>query len=303
MIQLTNAHQSPAILFHFGFPIPLKHKKGNISFKLNHIGSDVHETQNILKFLQVLVNANKLRLTFLQYDNAILEMDVPPFLRDTIDSELLEVVRDPEYFDLIDKLCFIQSRTDRSIKIPDDGITPDQIRIIHTLFQILKKGSVVKEYPKATIELGDFYYDKILEVHQKGVPTSLQVALPDKNTYLFNQEISLGFTIRWIMGVPITSITELEKQKMEDSVIIELKDVEFVDIYPQWFVREAERLSQLLVENFDIEAIYPLGSLAWGDTWRPTTDIDLAVKGLPGTQLFQALSFLERETEVKFDLD
>jgi predicted nucleotidyltransferase len=102
------------------------------------------------------------------------------------------------------------------------------------------------------------------------------------------------------------TVDELEKaissftpgQQME----IKLADVTITEIYPDWFVKEAERLARKLVEAFEVDAVYLFGSSAWGERFNPNTDIDLAVSGLAPDKYFKAIGYLERETEFPFDL-
>jgi predicted nucleotidyltransferase len=79
-------------------------------------------------------------------------------------------------------------------------------------------------------------------------------------------------------------------------------DVEVIEIYPDWFLREAKRLSQRLIEKFEAAAVYLFGSLVWSDIHAPETDIDLAVRGLSPERYLEAISYLERESKFPIDL-
>ncbi len=66
--------------------------------------------------------------------------------------------------------------------------------------------------------------------------------------------------------------------------------------------QEAERLAQILADEYGVERVYLFGSFAWGKVVRPDSDIDLAVEGLPPRQFFKAYGRLERATHYAFDL-
>lgn len=65
---------------------------------------------------------------------------------------------------------------------------------------------------------------------------------------------------------------------------------------------EAVRLAQLFAVEFGVQRVYLFGSLAWGPEFRPDSDIDLAVEGLPRGQLLNAVGALETASEYGVDL-
>jgi len=66
--------------------------------------------------------------------------------------------------------------------------------------------------------------------------------------------------------------------------------------------REAKRLSQFLVEEFGVTAVYLFGSFAWGPDISADSDLDLAVTGLPSGQLITASRRIAEETPCLVDL-
>lgn len=65
---------------------------------------------------------------------------------------------------------------------------------------------------------------------------------------------------------------------------------------------EAQRLAQILADDFGVKRVYLFGSFAWGFETRPDSDIDLAVEGLPPGKFVFAYTRLERATRYKLDL-
>jgi len=56
--------------------------------------------------------------------------------------------------------------------------------------------------------------------------------------------------------------------------------------------RQAKWLADILVEQFDVSAVYLFGSAAWGEGFGPHSDIDLAVSGLEPASFFKAWAVL-----------
>jgi len=65
---------------------------------------------------------------------------------------------------------------------------------------------------------------------------------------------------------------------------------------------EAKRLSQILVDEFGVTAVYLFGSFAWGPEITPNSDLDLAVIGLPSGQLIQAHTRISNISSYSLDL-
>lgn len=63
----------------------------------------------------------------------------------------------------------------------------------------------------------------------------------------------------------------------------------------------ARRAARLLVDEFGVRRVVVFGSLAWG-RFRPDSDIDLAVEGLPPDRFFRADARLAWELPVPIDL-
>lgn len=119
-------------------------------------------------------------------------------------------------------------------------------------------------------------------------------------------EILTGRVTRSVTAKPKPSVSKLKKMistiKPDQQVTIQFTDVEVIEVYSDWYIREAERLSQLLIEKFEAEAVYLFGSLVWSDIHAPETDIDLAVSGLSPERYLEAVSYLERESNFPVDL-
>ena len=67
-------------------------------------------------------------------------------------------------------------------------------------------------------------------------------------------------------------------------------------------LKEAERLSALLKERFEYEALYLIGSVVKGKAFRPHSDIDFVIKGLKKDLFCKALALLIKASDFPIDL-
>lgn len=296
----SNEHQSSPLHFQFTIPKSGKDKKFTILAKLNNMGRYVCETRDIMKFLEAMAAGGTLRLTSLTLDNASLSFPVPPNL---------EEAPDPRFVQFIDKLCKIQNKVDQIILVPVEGLTSNDINAINKLTSIIQFGKTTTSTEAEELVLREFEDETlnlILDIHRHDKPSRVRRPFSDTHVKLLDIEIPTGRMTRYVTGKPALSVTELEEAigKLEPGEYLAVKfvDVEIVEVFPDWFIREAERLSHLLLENFEIEAVYLFGSLVWSDIHAPETDIDLAVKGLPPEKLLEAVGQLERESKFPVDL-
>jgi len=297
-LQFSNAHKdSPLNII---VTVQNENSKGEtyLSIRLNHVGRTSRETYDTKQFLSAMANGGTLNFRPLYGKASILDK--------TISFNHLEKSFDRKFLQYFDKIVIIQNALGQLIRVPEGDLTIDNIRAIDKLSQIVERGIATIRQAKAT---GDF--DKkalkiMLDVLRQDKSIHLTISSPESFVELFGQEIPTGRMARHITGRLALSTKNLEDAvktlKPGETLSVQFQDPEIIEIFPDWYIREAERLSNLLVDNFDVEAIYLFGSLAWGDTWTKETDIDLAVRGLPGKQLFQAVTFLERQSDFPIDV-
>jgi predicted nucleotidyltransferase len=298
VVQLSNEHQNSPLHFLFKVPHLAKSYKGAVSITLNHLGHHVYETRDILRFLDAIVSGGELRLTPLIKDKPPLTISVPPNQ---------EMAPDPQYLKLIDKLCVIQDKVSQFIRIPNEElIIGKDVQAINELMTIVEQGKTVTRAKQITWGFKDNALELILDVHRHGKPCHFTISSPESWVELFGSKVPTGCITQHITGKVEMSTAELEnaiaKLKPNEYLDLQFVDVEIIEIFLDWFIREAQRLSQLLAGKFEVEAVYLFGSLVWSDTHTPETDIDLAVSGLPNERFLEAVSCLERESKFPVDL-
>lgn len=296
VVQLSNEHQNSPIHFHFTIPRSDEGKKSCINVKLNNLGRNVHETRNAMHFLNAITTGGKMRINFLTHDKPPLTVIIPPNPENALN---------PEYLQLIDKLCVIQSKTDQFLQIPDDDLTDADVEAIDEFIDIIECGKTTKKVKEITIELVNIFTDAILDSHHQQKRIQMRYSA-ESFIEIFDSKIPTGPATWHITGIPKLSAVELKEiitnLSPNDPLFLKFVDVEIIEIFPDWFIREAQRLTQLLAEKFEIKAVYLFGSLVWSDIHTPETDIDLAVMGLPEERFLEAVSYLERESKFPIDL-
>jgi predicted nucleotidyltransferase len=296
LIQLSNDHQTSPLHFQFTFSFSVQ---CSASVKVNNLGTNVYITRDILGFLQALAAGGELQLTSLIRGVPLpFTVPVPP---------QPQMAPNPEFLQLIDKLCMIQDKTCQFLQVPAEGLTDEDVRAIIELASIIEHGKTIAKDKRGTVRFrGQALLDAILDSHRQGKPISLTRSDDESYVEVFGQKIQTGRMSRHITGILEMPVTESEKAiaslETDEHLALQLIDVEVVEVFPDWFTREAQRLSQCLVKAFEVESVYLFGSLAWDDVHIGETRIDLAIGSLSKERYLEAASYLERESTFSVNL-
>ncbi|MCP4421152.1 MAG: DUF4365 domain-containing protein [Chloroflexi bacterium] len=311
-ITITNKHQFDASVhfeFTFDHPNELEQKlaKTTASIRRNNFGSNVLQTKKILKFMQILANGGNLTLTFRELNDNSLLLVSPPRSK---------IMPNPKFVALVEKLCMIQQETGHLFKVPDEGFYSDDVEAINEFFVIIRQGKITNTNQSYTVEFlnqnvligntEENFLNILLNFRKQNLPIQFTFTFEDSEFHILNRTIKTGLKVRHLVcniTTPASTLKNALKTLGSDEALeVHFDDVEETIIFPDWFTREANRISHLLADKFMINKIYLFGSLAWGNTFSPETDIDLAVSGLDPEQLFKAIGYLEQETNYPFDL-
>ncbi len=296
-IQFSNEHQTSPLHLHFVIPKSDKYKKGAISFKVNNWGRHAYIARDILGFLRAVVAGGELRLTSLIHDDARLEFKMPP------QSSKLSV--SIEEWEFIDKLCKIQDKTGQVIQVPIKP-TPEDMQTFNRFTAIIEHGHVITKPAQETWKPLRQDLNSILDDARQGKLIQVRESFDESCVELFGSKIQTGRMVQYTIGMIEMPAAELEQAiatlAPDEHLSIKLVDVERFQVFPDWFICEARRLSQRLVEDFSVESVYLFGSLVWSNVHAPETDIDLAVSGLPSERYLEAVGYLERESTFPVDL-
>jgi len=296
-ITLSNDHQIVPLHFKVNLPKSTQHAKDILSIRVNHLGDHVCETQEILRFVQALTTGGKLQLDFLTAEQLTIDITILPKPEKSLE---------PAYLHLINQLCLIQSKTGCRLNLPPSGLINTDLAAIQELTQIIERGKTVAKRREASGEFRGPALEKIMEIHQQGDPIHLTITVDESWVDLLGQKIQTGPLTRHIRGTLAIPAADLAKAiaglAPDEYITLSFADCEIIEIFPDWFRREAQRVSALLFERFAVEAVYLFGSLAWKKTYTPDTDIDLAVKGLSAEQYLEAVGYLDQVSHFPIDL-
>ncbi|MCA9947528.1 MAG: hypothetical protein KC449_28810, partial [Anaerolineales bacterium] len=175
------------------------------------------------------------------------------------------------------------------------------------LYTILNRGMIEKKQQTVT---GRFPIEAIkimFELQKKSQPIDIRMQGDESYVELLNIKFSTGKMVRHILDAKIDNkFFNLQKENFhsEEEKYLELKliDATVVEIFPDKFIRESERLGRVLVERFNANSVFLFGSLVWGKIHNPQTDIDLAVSGLNSGEMYKAIGYLEQITQFPFNL-
>lgn len=292
LAKLSNEHQKSLLHFRLTYQRPNAYK---LEVKFNNLMHDVCTIRNIMKFFQV--TGGMVRLTFSDLEDNHLDFN--------ISTHPSEKISNPQTLQLIDKLCTIQKKIGKPLSIRPFGEYVD-IQEVDKFLSIIEQGKAIRRLSEITKKFKKEGLETILNIHRQGKLIYLGHTENESYVELLDQKIPTGGMTQYTIGTINISANELEKViaelSQDEYVSTKFFDVEIIEIFPDWFIREAQRLSQLLAEKFEIETIYLFGSLVWSDIHTPETDIDLAVSDLPETRFLEAVSYLERESKFPIDL-
>jgi predicted nucleotidyltransferase len=253
-----------------------------------------------MRFVRAIASTGKMRLIFPTLNNA-------SFIFPTGSSQFKKLpVPTHEYLKIIDKLCVIQDNIEEFLQVPVEGLTDADVRATNGLVNIIERGKRIVKFKEMTGEFEKQFLEAILNIHRRGELINLGITDDKSHVELLRQKLATGRRTRYLTGKIEMPTVELEqaiaKLVPDEFLPIKFVNAEVIEIFPDWYIREAQRLSQHLVDDFGVESVYLFGSLAWSDIHTPETDIDLAVSGLPSERFLEAVGYLERASKFPVDL-
>jgi hypothetical protein len=188
----------------------------------------------------------------------------------------LDVVPPPiEMIKLVEMLRVIQNKTQNYFAVPFTKWSDEDVREINDLFAILTYGKRALTNRQITLGIdykadNDNLFATFSKLHRQGKRIEGMRAEYESSYFdPFGTKIQTGRMIQFISGKIGMSVAKFEEAiasfKPGQSMEIKLVDGNVTELYPDWFIKEAERLAYKLEENFEVEAIYLFGSLAWGE--------------------------------------
>lgn len=303
-IEFANAESSQPVVISLSVPItqldPIEIGPGEFSWHVQDWGQDAVEALEIARFWRAWDIGKSLCFDFNGADGR-LEFAIPAHPASD-DRSVIELG--------MQQLCLLQQRLGQRFQVPADGPGATDLETIGMLAMIVEQGKYEHTAPKLVISMeGSFDragLAKLVDLYETQEDADFRVSGVFGEIDLLGRSLDLGPATRHIHG-RIDSLPEdigdlIRRAPVEASLRIGLVDVTLIDIYPDWFKREAERLAHLLIEEIGSDAVYLFGSIAWGGEYAPDTDIDLAVKGLDSLRFLDAIQLVEQESDFPVDL-
>lgn len=300
-VALSNYHQNSFLHFLLVITSEKAAPKFNVSIndKAKYLGQNSFDSREVFRFLSALSTKGRLHVE-LHTKNSF------SFSAKVAENSKLPFLPQKEFIILLDQLCTIENRFLSPIKIPINGFTKQEFQDIHELFEIVQFGKSVIKNKDVTINLE--LLDSLKTIFKAYNNTSeefirLKIERSDISYELLGKKFQLGRMIEFVVGEPVVPTKNtLANSKPGDTYLLKIQRATIETVFPDIMFQEAHRISQLLPSEFDISSIHLFGSLAWGGTFTPETDIDLAVSGLKPEILYKAIGYLESKTGFPFDL-
>ena len=230
-------------------PIPMKFDitvrksgtstNGICTLAINGFSNSLDETLNMLHFLQGIADGGQLRITFAGFEDQPSIMKTEPY-RDAAPDERL--------VGLVNKLIFIQKKTGKFLRIPQEGISPEEINTINELYEILSIGSITSTNGVATFEIKGEGIEITLELYRQSKPFHIELSAGDCSYELFGTIISVGPMKRSITGSIEMTTTEIEKAivavKSDQYIPIKVVCSTVTETFPNWTPKTIELSDQ-----------------------------------------------------------
>lgn len=258
---------------------------------------DLLAVRDALKFMQSFTKGGKLQLV-LSGENDEIIVALPA-----------NSAKEPgiRFVENINMLCKIQERTGQLFQInPTEGFKSPDVETIYELTSIINTGKLIMRKKDWSERLEKEKLRSVLNAYRQTERITIGGIFGNSQAKLLEKKIELGGGFEYLTGKVYCSTEELKEKirtlPSNQSLELKLVDVVIVQVFPDWFRYESKRLGRILAEKFEVNSVYLFGSLAWGETFTPDTDIDLAVSGIESEKFYKAIGHLERETEFPFDL-
>jgi hypothetical protein len=228
-MQLSNEHQAYPLKFEFVFSSSMDCRA---SVGINNLGGNVNITLGILKFTRALAAGGKLQL-FSQKDNAPLPIDIPV-------PSLPKMEPDPNFYELVERLCLIQAKIGKFIQLPSDlnTISQQDVQTVNELVMIIMSGQLKRKIKEMEYEFKIEPPNDIFEHLNKKEPISFTLIHDKSSGQLFGRSIEMGKAVEQIKGTLDMTFSQLENAigtyKVEEGLHLRLLDCESIVTFPDW---------------------------------------------------------------------
>lgn len=236
MLEVTISNTEQPIPLKFDLVFRKDEKHFGLSFRLANMEVDAQQARDCIAIWQALANGGIIRFTYLS-NNKYFDGKLPKNSLNNVD---------PNFVDLINKLCMIERKTNTRLIITDWSINREDAETINDLIAVFNTGrSVTKDKifsidikkPGLEIILRDWPADGIIHFRRISEEASAN---------LLGVQIPMGHYIQYISGSLNYSVNELkqlvEKMQPDGTLTIKVNNAKVVDEFAKWLPNRSQNL-------------------------------------------------------------
>lgn len=229
VMQLSNKHQS--VPFHFNLRVDRRNRLAQITVSIGDEspGHNVRETRRILEFQRAMSVGGKLVVTFLESLPASLTGDAKPIPSWAPDVKLMDIVK---------KLCTIQDRTGKPLRLPIKGILPQDVTAIEELLDIIEHGRTVRKRKGTIWTIKIDSPQAILDLYKPGSRILGRQSFYESYVDLLGTRIPTGPMTRQTTATLDLSYCELQAAISTlapgEPLTVKIPDPEIVESFDEW---------------------------------------------------------------------
>lgn len=228
-LKLTNDQQLSPLHFN----ITVRNRETALHWELSlstkGFGHNANETRDLIRFHQAIATGGSVCLTFLSHSSSPLVLAIDP---------QPDLAPNAQFVELVEKLCFIQNKLGRLLKIPDKGLSNNDIKAIDELLGIVTYGSTKTENAKLTGEFKSEALILMLNVYRLGKPLHLRWSCDESFVNLFGEKIQTGPMTRDITGyieMPLPEFEEaVSRLDQEQFLDVRIRATEVIETFQLW---------------------------------------------------------------------
>jgi hypothetical protein len=227
--EITVSNKDQSIRIKFLLRINHKSNIWNISFNFKLYDADSIDALQMLRIQKILSGGCTVRITTISTGGT----DSFPVKSGLVQSPPDEIIR------YIENLVFIQQRSGKILKLPDDSaFLFENVKHAEELVSIFNFGSHNETGMVVTIGIGRQDIKQISGAHKEGAPLHFRIISEESYIDLLGEHFDLGpmiqdITGKWEMPVDVV-IAWLEKAEDQDFLQVRLIDVELHEEFKNW---------------------------------------------------------------------
>lgn len=298
----SNKHQSTPL--HFQTEIRLESeivRAFTFSVAVNYLGASVSAALESLRFVRAFETGGTMRVSSPGSSQEPWSVPVPAQVKR---------VTDTGYCDLLEKLSRIQQATRQLIRLPADGeLTHRDARRIDYVAAAVDRGRISWKTGEILLDVSPEMVREIIKSRYiPGVGRLRFIdSIEDQVVDVCGTPVDVGTVRKCVAGTIVESAVELGKAAesipANQTVTLRVVDVEITDIFWDWYLREARRLSDHITRNIGARKVILFGWLVWHDVFPTESAIQLAVRASDDEQFARIVEYSKTTSKYRVEIE